>query len=481
MSRDPDLLRVLVVDDDAVDRMGIARLLSADGLRCEVVECGDGIAGLRELLGARFDAALLDYHLPDADGLEVLRSARAAGVETPVVALSGQRDQRVAVELMKEGAADYLVKDGLDAERLATTLRNVVASHRAERRARSSEQALRTLVEATAPVVGADFFHALARHLATAFGARHALVGELVDDDRMCRALALWSDDGYLPGREYALAAAPCRALPAAAGSVAAADVRLDFCAGLGFLAAGGYRGIALRDHDGKAVGLLAVLADHPIEHDERHEALLTVFAARAAAELERLRAEQALASSLRLEKGMVGFARALLADTQPARTLELALKLLLDAVDATGMSLHENEDDEMEGLRAVCIAATSLDGAAGAVGQRLPYRSGFRRWENDLSSGLPVSGLVRMLPSCEQPALLRAGMRAVMALPYHVHGLWAGYLRIEHQHEHRWLKEEVRLLRGATGLLGTYLERCGRHGSRPGPRALQRAPGGPA
>ncbi len=458
----PTPLRILVIDDDAVDRMAIARMLARDG-GCELVERGDAAAGVRALIDGAFDAAVLDFHLPDGDGLTVLRQARAAGVATPVVVLSGQRDQRVAIEMLTGGAADYLIKDGLDAERLSTTVRNVIAGHRAEQRARSNEQALRALVESTAPVIGMDFFHALARTLAAALGVRHVLVGELVDEDRVCRALALWSDDGFLTGREYALAAAPCRALLADQRSIAASQVRLDFHAGLGFLDAASYRGVALRGADGKTIGVIALLDDRGIEHDQRAEALLTIFAARAAAELQRLRAEQALASSLRLEKGMVGFARALLADLQPPRTLEQALKLLLDAVDATALSLFENEDDEIEGPCGRCSATVRLAGSADQLGSRLPYRNGLRRWENDLSSGLPVSGLVRMLPTCEQPPLIRAGMRAVMALPFHVDGLWAGYLRIEHQLEHRWLREEIRLLRGATGLIGAYLERRGR------------------
>ena len=155
-----DRFRILVVDDDRVDRAIVLRGLRSAGLQVEAVEAED-VAGARSALeDGRFDCVFLDYQLPGGDGLRVLRDARERGVTTPVVMLTGQSDDRVAVELMKAGATDYLSKDEITPERLEQSLRSAIrvyqaesAARNAELRLRESEQRFRSLVEATSQAV----------------------------------------------------------------------------------------------------------------------------------------------------------------------------------------------------------------------------------------------------------------------------------------------------------------------------------------
>jgi signal transduction histidine kinase len=125
-------LRILIVDDDTVDRLAVRRLLSKTGFDVETEECADERSARTAMLNAHFDCVLLDYHLPGQDGISVLRQLRNGGNNVPVVALTGQGDEEVAVELMKAGAADYLNKNGLTPERLQRSLRYALALHRAE-------------------------------------------------------------------------------------------------------------------------------------------------------------------------------------------------------------------------------------------------------------------------------------------------------------------------------------------------------------
>ncbi len=127
-----DTLRILLVDDDEVDRMTVKRLLRQAGIVASVEECSDRDCVLRTARQHDFDCALLDYHLPGTDGLALLRDLRNSGVTVPVVALTGLGDEEVAVELMKAGAADYLNKNTLTPERLERSLRYAIALHRAE-------------------------------------------------------------------------------------------------------------------------------------------------------------------------------------------------------------------------------------------------------------------------------------------------------------------------------------------------------------
>jgi signal transduction histidine kinase len=125
-------LRILLVDDDDVDRLAVKRLLREAGIVAEVHERADRHSAMAAAAHDRFDCVLLDYRLPGTDGVSVLRELRGIGVDSPVVALTGQGDQEVAVELMKAGAVDYLNKNTLTAERLERSLRYALAMHRAD-------------------------------------------------------------------------------------------------------------------------------------------------------------------------------------------------------------------------------------------------------------------------------------------------------------------------------------------------------------
>ena len=125
-------LRILLVDDDDVDRLAVKRLLREAGIVANIHERADRVSAIAAAEQDRFDCVLLDYRLPGTDGVSLLRELRAKGVDAPVVALTGQGHEEVAVELMKAGAADYLNKNTLTAERLERSLRYALAMHRAD-------------------------------------------------------------------------------------------------------------------------------------------------------------------------------------------------------------------------------------------------------------------------------------------------------------------------------------------------------------
>ena len=128
-----DELKILIVDDDEVDRMSVRRALGKSGIESQIEEattCGEALASLRE---GHFDCALFDYLLPDGDGLSLLRDIREADITTPVVMLTGQRDERLIVELLRAGAADYLSKDELNAKNLGHATQTAIRLHHAER------------------------------------------------------------------------------------------------------------------------------------------------------------------------------------------------------------------------------------------------------------------------------------------------------------------------------------------------------------
>ena len=136
-------LKILVVDDDDVDRMAVRRALKASGLEATVTEADDAKSALARLAKEHFDCTLLDYRMPGSDGLDVVRLARDKGILVPFIMLTGFGDEQTAVELMKAGAADYIPKSSLTPERLALSLRGVLKIHQAEIEASRAEGHLR--------------------------------------------------------------------------------------------------------------------------------------------------------------------------------------------------------------------------------------------------------------------------------------------------------------------------------------------------
>ncbi|HJT51030.1 MAG TPA: ATP-binding protein [Nitrosospira sp.] len=107
-------IRVLLVEDDAVDRMACRRALARDPDYDFVLsEAESGQEGLQVAHEQKPDCVLLDYHLPDLNGLEFLAALTddAGDVAVPVMMLTGTDNATIAVEAMKRGARDYLIKD----------------------------------------------------------------------------------------------------------------------------------------------------------------------------------------------------------------------------------------------------------------------------------------------------------------------------------------------------------------------------------
>ncbi|MFQ5717049.1 MAG: response regulator, partial [Nitrospinales bacterium] len=102
-----DRARVLLVDDDAVDRQAVQRLIARQGLSYILEEAASRAEARERLRRSSYDVVLLDYKLPDGTGLELLREVRGA----PAIFITGSGDEEIAVQAIREGACDYLIKD----------------------------------------------------------------------------------------------------------------------------------------------------------------------------------------------------------------------------------------------------------------------------------------------------------------------------------------------------------------------------------
>jgi transcriptional regulator with GAF, ATPase, and Fis domain len=163
---------------------------------------------------------------------------------------------------------------------------------------RRAEETLREILNGTASVTGAEFFRALVRHLALATEVRYALVSECANRTRTrLRTLAFWAGDGFAANTEYDVAPTPCSQVMEGQACHYGADLQLLFPgdADLVALEAESYVGFPLADSAGAVIGHLAVMDVKPMVDASGVMSVLKIFAARAAAELQRQHAEEAL------------------------------------------------------------------------------------------------------------------------------------------------------------------------------------------
>jgi len=138
-----ETLKILIIDDDEVDRMAVNRALKAAAIRMELSEATDYSEAIEILEEKTFDCVFVDYLLPGKDGLAVVQEIRASGSKVPLIVLTGQGDEQTAVELMKAGASDYITKSRITSDLLSTTLRNAIRIYEAERQIALFNQRLR--------------------------------------------------------------------------------------------------------------------------------------------------------------------------------------------------------------------------------------------------------------------------------------------------------------------------------------------------
>lgn len=131
-STSEESLRILIVDDDEVDRISVRRALSKSGLSLIFAEAGTCKEAIELLSNDQFDCTFLDYGLPDQNGLFLVQAASRLKIQHPIVILTGQGDEQIAVELMKAGATDYLAKSHISPTTLSQILRNSMRIYRAE-------------------------------------------------------------------------------------------------------------------------------------------------------------------------------------------------------------------------------------------------------------------------------------------------------------------------------------------------------------
>jgi len=102
------MVSILIIEDEPAMQLGLRDNLELEGY--QVTVAGDGQAGLDKLKAGNYDLVLLDVMLPRLSGFDVCKSARAAGIRTPIVLLTAKGEEIDKVVGLELGADDYITK-----------------------------------------------------------------------------------------------------------------------------------------------------------------------------------------------------------------------------------------------------------------------------------------------------------------------------------------------------------------------------------
>ena len=141
----PEGLKILLVEDDEDDAFFIKDLIAERDLnpRPIVKHAFNPQSALDFLEQITFDICLFDFRLGEIDGIDLLRMVRQRDISTPIIFLTGQGDQEVAVEAMKSGATDYRTKGSLTSESLFQSIRFAIQLRKEEERRQQAEDQLK--------------------------------------------------------------------------------------------------------------------------------------------------------------------------------------------------------------------------------------------------------------------------------------------------------------------------------------------------
>lgn len=146
--------RILLVEDEPAHVMLVRRAFRKERPQDTLIVCDSVSAALQHIEQEQLDAVVVDYSLPDESGLSLLEQVRRRELDLPVIVVTGHGDEATAVQAMKLGATDYIVKSENYAHTLPLIVQRAVGTHRLQRQLAAAEARYRLLFEQAREAIG---------------------------------------------------------------------------------------------------------------------------------------------------------------------------------------------------------------------------------------------------------------------------------------------------------------------------------------
>ncbi len=141
-------LRILILEDDMIDGQQIKRMLSRSSLVLDRIELTDYLENGLQLLAVQdLDIILLDLNLPDSNGLATLKSIENTCPSVAKIVITGEGDEQLGLQAVAQGAQDYLIKGGFDANTLIRAIHYSLERKKSEKALRESKSQLDAMLE----------------------------------------------------------------------------------------------------------------------------------------------------------------------------------------------------------------------------------------------------------------------------------------------------------------------------------------------
>ena len=435
----PVPLRVLIVEDSEDDARLVLRELRRGGYE-PFHERVDTPEAMRRALAQQeaWDVVLSDWRMPRFEAPEALEMLRGAGSEAPFIIVSGRVGEDAAVEAVKAGAHDYVMKDDL-ARLCATVGRGLEEAEarrereRAEKSLKESEQRFRSLVMNSSDMItvlapdGTRLYASPSIERVLGYKPEKMIGGnafDLVHPDDAQRVRQEFADRAWTPGTGQPF----------------------EF---------------RLRHADGSWHTLEAIGTN--LTGDPSVGGI--VFNARDIT--ERKRAEAALRRRDAILRAVAFAAECFLKRAASwEESIEEVLERLGRAAEASRVYVFENYTgkggEELTSQRYEWVA----QGISAQIGdpslKAFPYRAaGFDRWLETLGRGSLVYGHTRTFPKAERQVLRAQDIESIMAVPVFVEGEWWGFIGFDEcEREREWSAAEIEALKAAADTLGAAIQR---------------------
>ena len=142
-------IKLLLIEDNPDHVLLTRKILEKSGGHFQLDSIGQAREGIQMVLEGNYDLALCDYRLSELSALDILGEIRKNGLDLPFIVVTAAGSEKIAVELMKRGAYDYIVKDDSYSDILPMVIRNALDVHTARKEKERLEIQIKELARFT--------------------------------------------------------------------------------------------------------------------------------------------------------------------------------------------------------------------------------------------------------------------------------------------------------------------------------------------